>query len=586
MAIPRETIDAIRENTDIVQLVSQFVSLKRAGNSWKGLCPFHQEKSPSFHVIPHKGIYHCFGCGEGGDSFKFIQKVKGLSFIEAVKELAGPAGITIQERELSPQDREQLRRKTSVREACEEAASWFHSVLMTSPMGAKAREYLTGRGIERDTVVRFRMGYAPEGWTHLLDHLHGRGVSPELAAKAGLARHNERRGSHYDLFRDRVIVPIFDERDRPIAFGGRLLQGEGPKYINSPETEIYEKSSVLYGLNLARAAIQKKQRVIVVEGYFDVISLAQAGFEETVATCGTAMTPLHMKRIRQLTDRAIALFDSDAAGTRAADRSLPLFLEAGVEVRRLDLPGAKDPDEYVQREGAEAFEKRLDSSIPLLHDVLHRAVRQHGTGSGRAVDAALPLLRRVPANARSGAISRAAGILAVDEATLRRAVGSVSEGQAMGGLGGHGARWVGNIELNHILWLLLHHPDQVTPALAETDPQQVTDRPDVQLVVARLMGGDQLAAILDEMDPDVARVLQAAAAREGLYTEEQAPRVIAQILARLELKELDRRLSGVRAELSSCDPALDESKVKDLLRQRSEIQTRRNQLKPLTGWIR
>ena len=586
MGIPRETIDAIRENTDIVQLVSQFVSLKRAGNSWKGLCPFHQEKTPSFHVIPHKGIYHCFGCGEGGDGFKFVQKIKGLSFVEAVKELAGPAGITIQERELSQQDRERLRRKTSVREACEEAAGFFHSVLMTSPKAEHAREYLKGRGLSRDTVVRFRLGYAPEGWTHLLDHLHGRGVSPELAVRAGLARVNERRGSHYDLFRDRVIVPIFDERDRPIAFGGRILEGDGPKYINSPETEIYEKSSVLYGLNLARPAIQRSNRVIVVEGYFDVISLSQAGFEETVATCGTAMTPQHMKRLRQLTDRAIALFDGDAAGTRAADRSLPLFLDAGMDVRRLDLPGAKDPDEYVQSQGAEAFESRLKTAIPLLHDFLHRQVRNHGTGSGRAVEAALPLLRRVPATSRSGDISRAAGILAVDESTLRRAVGSVHEGQQLASPGGHGARWVGNVELNHILWLLLHHREHVFESLAEADPERVTDRPDVQLVVARLMQDEPLAAILDGLDPDVARVLQAAAAREGLYTAEQAPRVIQQILARLELRALDRELSRVRAELSACDPALDESKVRDLLREQSQIQNRRNQLKPLTGSIR
>jgi len=583
--VPRETIDAIRANTDIVGVVERFVTLKRAGSSMKGLCPFHQEKTPSFHVIPHKNIFHCFGCGEGGDVFKFLMQLQGLSFIEAIKELAGPAGVVVEERELSQEDRQRLARKASVRGACEAAGSLFHSWLMTRPEAQAARDYLEGRGIDRATAVRFRLGFAPPGWTNLLDALQRQGIHPEVAVRAGLARVNESRGSTYDLFRHRLMIPILDDRERPIAFGGRIMEGDGPKYINSPETEIYDKSRTLYGLSHARAAIQRSSRAIVVEGYFDVISLAQHGFEEAVATCGTALTPEHCKRLRRLTDRVMVLFDQDAAGMRAADRSLPLFLEAGMDARRLDLPGAKDPDEYVQKEGAEAFEKRLASGIPLLEDFLHRRVSEHGHGDRRAVRDALPLLRRVPSDGRSQATSRAAGILGVDEASLRRALSDTREaGQLVGG--DHGGRWVGNIELNHLLWLLVHFPDNVREELEKADPEMVSDRPDVRRTVARLMRGDELAAVLDDLDPDVRRVLQAAAAREGLYEEEHAPDVVRQVLARLELRTIDRQLSDLRRELSSCEASQDRQSIRELVSRRAQLCERQRQLKTLIGPLR
>lgn len=585
MKVPRETIDAIRENTDIAQVVERFVTLKRAGSSMKGLCPFHSEKTPSFHVIPHKNIFHCFGCGAGGDVFKFLMQLQGLSFIEAIKELAGPAGVVVEERELSQDDRQRLARKASVRGACELAADFFHATLMTRAEGAAARDYLEGRGIDRGTATRFRLGYAPEGWSNLLDHLDRNGVNAQLAVRAGLARVNEQRGSTYDMFRNRLIIPILDDRERPIAFGGRLMEGDGPKYINSPETEIYDKSRTLYGLSHARAPIQRAERTILVEGYFDVISLAQAGFAEAVATCGTALTPEHCKRIRRLTDRVLVLFDGDAAGTRAADRSLPLLLESGMDARRMDLPGAKDPDEYVQREGAEAFEKRIAAAIPLLEDFLHRRVSEHGHGDRRAVREALPLLRIVPPEGRSQATSRAAGILGVDEASLRRALSNArEEGQLVGG--DRGGRWVGNVELNHILWLLVHFPDEVKGSLEDADPSLVSDRADVRRVMARLMRGEALATVLEELDPDVQRVLQAAAAREGLYEQEQARDVCRQVLARLEFRRIDRDLSDLRRELSSCEASQDRQSIRELVSRRAELCERQRQLKTLIGPLR
>ncbi|HJN78372.1 MAG TPA: DNA primase [Myxococcota bacterium] len=585
MTVPRETIDAIRANTDIVLVVERFVTLKRSGSSMKGLCPFHQEKTPSFHVIPHKNIFHCFGCGAGGDVFKFLMQLQGLSFIEAIKELAGPAGVVIEERELSQEDRQRLARRASVRGASDVASGYFHACLMTRPEGRAARDYLEGRGIDRDTAVRFRLGYAPPGWTNLLDHLHGHGIDPQLAVRAGLARVNEKRGSHYDLFRDRLMIPILDERERPIAFGGRLMEGDGPKYINSPETDIYDKSRTLYGLCGARAAIQRSDRAIVVEGYFDVITLAQAGFEETIATCGTALTLEHCKRIRRLTDKVLVLFDQDAAGTRAADRSLPLFLEAGMDARRLALPGAKDPDEYVQREGAEAFEGRVSAGIPLLEDFLHRRVKEHGPGDRRAVREALTMLRRVVPEGRSLAVNRAAGILGVDEASLRRALTNSRDEAVLAGDDRSG-RWVGNIELNHLLWLLVHFPAEVKVVLEDADPELVSDRADVRRTAARLMLGEDLPAVLEGLDPDVQRVLQAAAAREGLYEQQQAADVCRQVLARFELRGIDRRLSDLRRELSACEASQDGQSIRELVSRRAELCERQRQLKTLIGPLR
>jgi DNA primase len=426
MQIPRALIDEIRERTDIAEVIGQAVTLRSQGGRSVGLCPFHQEKSPSFHVLRDKQIYHCFGCKESGDVFTFLMKTQGLSFTEAVKELAGPAGITLEERQLDPKERAKMQARASLHDACAFAAEWFHTNLLSRPEGLAAREALKARGCGVETWKRFRLGYAPDRWTGLLDHLQSRGVPPELAIRAGLARRNEQRGSAYDFFRDRLMIPILDRRDRPIAFGGRILSGEGPKYINSSETEIYEKSSTLYGLSLGRAAIQRKDRVIVVEGYFDAISLAQAGFEEVVATCGTALTEGHLEQIRRLTTTVIALFDTDEAGKRAAERALPMFFGVGVEPRHLELPGAKDPDEYVQKNGAAAFEQRLSSARSLVEVVIGWSAQRHGStpaGRQRSVTEILPLLLQMPPIQREAAVARAAGLLGVGELALRELIG-------------------------------------------------------------------------------------------------------------------------------------------------------------------
>ncbi len=564
--IPREVVDAVRDRTDLVELVSRHVSLARRGRSFVGLCPFHQEKSPSFHVIPDKGIYHCFGCQAGGDAFKFLMTIEGLSFVEAVKELAGPAGIEIAERELTDAERRALKQRATLFDVLEEAAAWYESVLWTRPEGEPGREYLRKRALTEETQRKARLGYAPEGWTRLVDHLHRQGYSPALVEQAGLAKPRRQGDGRYDVMRERVVIPITDERGRVIAFGGRLLEGEGPKYLNTPETRLYHKSSVLYGLHAARNGIGRAGRALVVEGYFDVLSLAQAGFTETVATCGTALTAEHLERIRRLTRDVVLVLDSDKAGTAAAERTLPLFVEAGIQPWRLDLPGAKDPDELVREEGPEALEKALAAREPLFEWVVQRKLAGYGASAmsrERVLDEVLPMLRQL---ADPTLVSRVARRLGLHEqvvlSKLREAPPPrADERPAPPPTGG----WKPHVDIVHVLWLLVHRRDEVADLLARANPDLFAAHPLVRPTIARLLAGEPVAAVLeDALDDGLQRTLRAVVAREALYTSEAAPRAVVDILARLYRPLHDGALARLsestrRAAATADMPALREA---------------------------
>jgi DNA primase len=592
--IDRGIIESIRDRVDIAEIVGQTVTLKRRGTSLVGLCPFHQEKTPSFSVVPHKGIFHCFGCGEGGDIFGFVMKTRGIEFIEAVKDLASSCGVTIEERQLTPDERRRMQARAGLHDVNEAACQWFQSVLLTRPEGKIARDYLVGRGLTEDTVSAFRLGYALPTWDALQNHLHAQGYASELVVAAGLGRQRADSGqgrSAYDLFRGRLMVPIMDTRGRVAAFGGRVLDGvvgpgdavrsDAPKYVNSPETDIYKKSRVLYGLHQARRAIQLKDRVLVVEGYFDVLSLHQAGFEEAVATCGTALTPGHMKVIRPLTRTAVAVFDADTAGVRAAVRSMPLFVVAGIEVKRLDLGESKDPDEFVQVQGAEAFEARLGTAEPLLELVLRDARASHGSspeGRQRTVEQLAPLLREYPGPARSAVVARVSSTLGLREDVVSQWIGRAREVPSVGPAAP--ARWRGTKELNHLFWLLLHHPDMVSTVISSADPDIVTDYAPARQAFALLMKGKSLPEVLDSVgDNDLSRVLRAAAARVGLYEAEKAENAAYQILDRLEIRNIDTALTDLEREIATCAIADDTSSYFSLVRARQALQKRKDAIK-------
>ncbi len=587
--LPREVIEEIRERTDIADVVSTVVTLRRKGSSLMGLCPFHQEKSPSFSVVPSKGIYHCFGCQEGGDVFAFIQKTRGVSFFEAVKELGESVGIHVEERELSREERQRIRARASLHDVLRLAADWFHMSLVARPSGREALEYLNGRGTDRGTIERWKLGYAPDTWDGLLTHLHNEGVSADLAIRAGLARPSRnRQGSAYDLFRGRVIVPIEDGRGRVVAFGGRILpqydRDETPKYVNSPETPVYKKSSVLFGLPKARSAIQRRGRALIVEGYFDVISLHQAGFQEAIATCGTALTTEHLKALRPLTRAVVALFDADEAGQRAAERSLPLFVDAGIEARRLELGEAKDPDEFVQTEGPEALEAALDRSEPLLDLILRRAIARFGSTPGARRDSlakVAPVLRKMDGPARRAAVSLVARRLHLLEHEVDEAAGT---GPGSTGSVATPMRWTGSKHLNHLLWLLIHFPTQVIPVLTgpDVDPQLLTNHEGALQTIGRLIGGEALAVVQADLDdPDLQRVLRVAAARFGLYSEEEAAGAARQILTRLQVDASRAQIADIDRALSECDPGTEWPRYARLLQNKKDALSKKKALERL-----
>jgi len=577
--IPKDTIEAIRDRTDIVEVVGRVVTLKKRGRNLIGLCPFHREKTPSFNVLPERQIYHCFGCGEGGDVFKFVQKTQGLGFVETVRELAAPAGVTIEDRQLTPQEQQALRRRASLYDACEAAAAWFHKNLMTDPDAAPAREYLKGRGFTQDTAQRYRLGYAPAGWDHLVNELDRQRIGVDLAVRAGLAKRRERSSGAYDVFRDRLVFPILDSRDRPVAFGGRVMSGDGPKYLNSPESEVYDKSATLYGLSWARPHIQRRGRALLVEGYFDVLALLQAGFKETVATCGTSLTPKHVSQLQRLTSSVVTVFDGDEAGQRAAERSLPLFLDAGIEARRLDLGDDKDPDDFVQEHGTQAFELALKRATPLLENVARRLSTRHGrsgAGKAEAVREVVPLLRRMPDALRNTTLPRVADLLDVQEYALREAVGR-GRREAPGAPDPDARRRLrASLELKELVWLLVHHTAAVSPVLTEVEPRLVTKHTGVGRTIARLLGGEPLSIVLSETDdPDVVALFTSAAARPGPHDAPTAAIAARRTVARLQLRQVQGRLRDVKHRL---EQHTDPEQLLQLVRERAELQA---QLPPL-----
>jgi len=359
--IPKEKIDEVRERTSIVRLIGEYVPLKKRGANYLGLCPFHSEKTPSFSVNEDKKIFHCFGCHETGSAITFLMKKDGLPFPEAVRELASRCGVTIVEQRGSAAVRGH---KDSLYRVNSAARDYFVKTLF-SASGAGARKYLGKRGFKDKALIeRFAIGYAPPGWSGLVSYLEKQGFSTALAEKAGLVSKGER--GYYDRFRERLIFPITDIRERVIGFGGRELGERGPKYLNSPETELFKKGETLFGLSQAGPGIKESGSAIVVEGYFDLLAMHANGFTNTVATLGTALTEGHVRILRGYAERVYTLFDADDAGVKAALRSMELFIGEDMRCRVVSLVGAKDPDEFLQTKGPEEMKKALNSNLPIL----------------------------------------------------------------------------------------------------------------------------------------------------------------------------------------------------------------------------
>jgi DNA primase len=372
---PQPFIDEVRSAADIVVVISDYVTLRKAGTSYKGLCPFHGEKTPSFNVNRDRGFFHCFGCGVGGDVFKFIELKEQVGFQDAVRQLAQRFGIPVPELEASEGGRDSAAERESLLRIHEVATAWFREQLQ-SPAAARIRDYLReARGLADATVDRLQLGYAPPGRDLLRQRLVQAGFAPALIAASGLVSRRD-DGSEVDRFRNRLMVPIARDTGSVIAFGGRALEKDQvPKYLNSPETPLYNKSRTLYGLHLTKRDIRTRNFAIIVEGYFDYAQLLQAGGLPVVATCGTALTTAQAQALRRFASKAVLCYDADAAGQSAAEKSSELLVAEGFDVNVVRLPGGDDPDTFVRARGREAFVEALKRSTPYLEFLMDRAAR-------------------------------------------------------------------------------------------------------------------------------------------------------------------------------------------------------------------
>ncbi len=420
----RDYVENVRHAADLIDVVGEVVKLQKAGRSLKGLCPFHQEKTPSFQVDPGKQLYYCFGCGSGGDVFRFVSTIHGLDFPEAVKMLGDRYGIVRPRFGSGPREATAEKSRRRMLEALEGAQTYFRGCLQ-SAAGTAARSYLTRRGFDDAQVEEYGIGFAPEGWDGLLRHLSGRGFSVEEISEAGLIVPKREKSGYYDRFRKRITFPITDSAGRIVSFGGRIL-GEGePKYLNGPETKVYDKGRTLFRLSNEAHALRKTGRAIIVEGYFDALALARAGQGGAVAVCGTALRAEHARILRRYTEKVVLVFDGDTAGRRATEKALGPLMAEGLAIRVAVLPPGRDPDDLLAAEGPEALEALIENAEDLA-GFLAEQIRQGGDldsleGRVQALDRALGHLVHLSSPmARAEAAGRIAESLGIEDDLVRQ----------------------------------------------------------------------------------------------------------------------------------------------------------------------
>ena len=417
--------DRVKQQADIVRVIGEYVRLKKSGQNFSGLCPFHQEKTPSFSVSPVKQMYYCFGCGKGGDVFQFVMELEKSPFPEAVRTVAEKCGIAIPKpRERSPEERRENQQRSALVEMHREAAAFFAKHLLQSPEGKAALGYLEDRGLDHESITRFGLGFAPSGGDALVRALKSKFAEKDLEV-SGLAGRDQ-SGRFYDRFRRRIMFPIANEAGKVIAFGGRAMGDDMPKYMNSPETPIYSKSTVLYHLDRAKEALRHSDFAVLVEGYMDAIAVARAGIGNVVASCGTSLAESQIKLLSRFTQRIVVNYDPDTAGQAATERSLTLLLEKEFDVRVLALPGGADPDKFIKEKGVEAYAKLLVQSPPYLDYLIGRArLMDRTTAQGKvaALNFLMPYVQRLPNRLlRSEWATRISSELRVDEPVLREAL--------------------------------------------------------------------------------------------------------------------------------------------------------------------
>ncbi len=577
MKFPQSFIEEVRTAADIVVVVSDYVSLKKVGTAYKGLCPFHGEKSPSFHVHRDRGFFHCFGCGVGGDVFKFLELHDKVGFSDALRLVAGRFGIQVPEGE-GDEGGETAAERESLLNVHEVATSFFHDALR-SATGARVRTYLEReRGLTSATVDALRLGMAGPHRTALRQHLLDQGFAPLLLLKSGLVVRRD-DGNEVDRFRNRLMVPIARETGSVIAFGGRALEeGQGPKYLNSPETPIYSKSRTLFGLHLTKAAVRKSGFAVLVEGYFDFAQLFQAGALPVVATCGTALTPHQARMLRRFGPKAVLSYDSDTAGQGAAARSSELLVEEGFDVNVALLPPGEDPDTFIQRHGRDAYVARLRDSQPYLEYLMDRAATLHDVrredGRRQFLGAMLVVAARIPdAAARDHFADRLAHKANITEEVIRAEIRKAAVARRTS----LPAQPVTSVTMplkaaeRGLVWALVHAPGVALTRIGTLQDEEIEGLASASVLrAAQQIRADQVLEMPFALFERLTSVEVAMVTAVAAVAEQSVPPV-QECIDVLRQAHLERRGAHLQVRIGQSGTGPGATELNDLLRRKNQL---------------
>ncbi|UCF88780.1 MAG: DNA primase [bacterium] len=577
MRYDEDTIARVKEASDIVDVIGRHLELKRSGSAFKALCPFHQEKTPSFMVNPARQIFHCFGCDTGGDVIRFVMLYEGLPFVESLKKLAVQAGIDLPETPSA--GGVEKSQKDLMFTANRVAADFYSGLLMKAEEGEKARKYLGQRGIHSDVSRTYGLGYAPEGWRNLAARLRQEGVPDPVSVSAGLLVQGESGKDPYDRFRDRVVFPIRDLSGRVLGFGGRVLGDELPKYINTPESPVYRKGDSLFGLDVAAPFVRKRAEVILVEGYLDVISLHQGGISNTVGVLGTALTEDQARRLRRLTENCVLLFDSDEAGQRAALRSGLILLSEGFVCRVAPLVPGEDPDSFLRKKGAQELMASIAQAPDVVMYALDQARRTHPgdkiADRFQVIDAIVPYLAKIEDRAKLGAYLKEIGdTLRIEQHDLRARLASLKKRKTEGKDEKEPPQQLRRDRL--LVHILVREPEVVPRVMDHVRPGDIKS-PEIAEIVEKIFSGVNLTTLLDAVEDRWKNELSRWALEDPLEGTEKA---LDDLLLHYARERLEEEIRHVRDRLTEAVRRGDSEKSQEL---NEEWKTMQAQLRDLVS---
>jgi DNA primase len=582
---PEEKVSEIRDRASILEVVSDYINLKKAGKHYKGLCPFHSEKTPSFMVNEEKQIFHCFGCGAGGDVFTFLMKVGNFSFPQAVEELAKRYGVRLPSRELSPAKKKEMAKREILFQINQMASEYFHDLLYRQREGDEGRRYLSQRGLSEKIIKEHRLGYSLERWDGLVQHLQEKKVSLELAWELGLI-FPKKRGGWYDAFRGRILFPIFDLHQRVVGFGGRLIREGEPKYLNSPESSIYHKGEILYGLQVAKGYIPEKDCVIIAEGYFDLLTLHQFGLKHNVATLGTALTAQHVRTLKRYTKNLITVFDADEAGIKASLRALPLFLEEEVAGKTVLLPEGEDPDEFLRKGNLEDFEERVIHAVPLIDFFFEWLMKTHDIksidGKVKVAEEGMALIDKIPNKIRKNFYTKTlAEKLDLPESLLMERLRSSPKDRikAEEDLKKRPIERSFPKSEEMVVRLMIHHPEMI-PTITKEGILREFESPVLQKMAEGLEGLYQKRGRLDLtealgcFEEDLKERLSEFAFQESDLKAGDREKILKDCIQKIRKKKLKKDEGEILKRIKEAEKQKGEKGLDDLLMERQELTKR------------